>query len=173
MALLPPIHLPSWIAENRHLLKPPVGNKKIYEDSDFVIMAVGGPNARIDFHIDPGEELFYQVQGDMVLRVVDEGAFRDILIKEGSMFLLPSWVPHSPQRFPDTVGLVIERKRAAGEEDKLRWYCDDCVSVLHEETFPLEDIATQLKAVIEKFNASESLRTCKACGALKSTTPRR
>jgi 3-hydroxyanthranilate 3,4-dioxygenase len=109
----------------------------------------------------------------MVLRVVDDGAFRDILIKEGAMFLLPSWVPHSPQRFPDTVGLVIERKRAAGEEDKLRWYCDDCVSVLHEETFPLEDIATQLKAVIERFNASESLRTCKACGALKSTTPRR
>ena len=109
----------------------------------------------------------------MVLRVVDEGAFRDIRIPEGGMFLLPSFVPHSPQRFPDTVGLVIERKRADGEQDKLRWYCDACVSVLHEETFPLEDIATQLKAVIEQFNASEHLRTCKKCGALKSTTPKR
>lgn len=167
MALAAPFSLHRWVDENRHLLKPPVGNKKVFEDGDFVVMAVGGPNARTDFHIDPGEELFLQIEGDMTLRVVDEGIVRDIEIREGDIFLLPPMVPHSPQRRANTVGLVVERKRAAGELDALRWYCDACGGVLHEQTFALEDIATQLKLVIDAFNASEALRTCRACGVTK------
>jgi len=52
-----------WIDEHRHLLKPPVGNKLVFTDSEFIIMVVGGPNARRDFHVDPGEEFFYQLEG--------------------------------------------------------------------------------------------------------------
>ncbi|MFU8804457.1 MAG: 3-hydroxyanthranilate 3,4-dioxygenase [Bradymonadaceae bacterium] len=162
--LLPPINFHAWIEENRHLLKPPVGNKKIWENTDFDVFVVGGPNQRKDYHIDPSEEFFYQVEGDMTLKIVDDGEFRDIVIKEGEIFLLPSYIPHSPQRGENTVGLVIEHKRAEGDKDGLRWYCDNCGEVLHEEFFQLTDIVTQLRGAIENFWASEELRTCKNCG---------
>lgn len=162
--LTPPINFKKWIDENRHLLKPPVGNKCVYEDAEFIVMVVGGPNQRKDYHIDPGEEFFYMVEGDMVLKVVDDGDFKDIAIGEGEIFLLPSNVPHSPQRKADTVGLVIERKRLEGEEDGMRWYCESCHEVLYEAFFHLTNIEKQLKPVIEKVKASEALRTCGNCG---------
>lgn len=164
MALTPPLNLTKWIDDNRELLKPPVGNKKIWEDQDFDVFIVGGPNARKDFHIDPSEEFFYMVEGEMVLKVVEDGEFRDIPIRQGEIFLLPSMVPHSPQRPANSVGLVIEHKRPEGAEDGLRWYCDSCGEVLHEAWFPLEDIVTQLKAAIEGFWADDDARTCDNCG---------
>ena len=124
--MLPPINFKSWIEENRHLLKPPVGNKVVYEDTELIIMVVGGPNTRKDYHIDEGEEFFYQLEGGMVLRIMEDGKPRDIQINEGEIFLLPPKVPHSPQRFDNTVGLVVERKRGKGELDAFRWYCDEC-----------------------------------------------
>ena len=117
MNLLPPINFKNWIEENRHLLKPPVGNKVVYENSDFMIMVVGGPNSRKDYHVDPVEEFFYQVEGDMVLKVMDNHKRVDIVIKEGEIFILPKNIPHSPQRFANTVGLVIEYKREEGALD--------------------------------------------------------
>jgi len=161
---LPPINFEEWIDEHRHLLQPPVGNKCVYEDAEFIVMVVGGPNARKDFHIDPGEEFFYMVEGDMILRTFEDGDFKDIDIKEGEIFLLPKHIPHSPQRLPNTVGLVIERKRLPDELDGMRWYCDNCKSILYEEFFHLTDIEKQLKPVIEKFTASDELRTCDECG---------
>ena len=160
-----PINLLNWVEENREFLKPPVGNKKIYEDQDFMIFVVGGPNARKDYHIDPSEEFFFQIEGDITLKIVEDGEHKDVVIREGEIFLLPSMIPHSPQRPADTVGLVIEHKRHDGAEDGLRWYCESCGEVLHEESFYLTDIVGQLKAAIQQFTASDELRTCGNCGA--------
>ena len=161
--MLPPINLKNWINENRHLLKPPVGNKVVYEDTEFIIMVVGGPNIRKDYHIDEGEEFFYQLEGDMILKIIDNGKLMDISIKEGDIFLLPPKVPHSPQRFKNTIGLVIERKRRDGELDGFQWYCDSCHSLLYEEYLPLVDMVSQLPPIFEKFWKNKIARTCKSC----------
>ncbi|MCB9554853.1 MAG: 3-hydroxyanthranilate 3,4-dioxygenase [Deltaproteobacteria bacterium] len=155
-----------WIDEHRHLLKPPVNNAIVFEDSEFLIMVVGGPNQRKDYHVDPAEEFFYQLEGEMVLKIVEDGEFRDVRIGEGDILLLPPGVPHSPQRFADTVGLVVERRRRPDEHDGLRWYCEQCHEVLYEETFFLTDITTQLPPVFERFFGSESNRRCASCGWL-------
>ena len=160
-----PINLLGWIDEHRHLLKPPVGNKCIAQD-DFIIMIVGGPNARTDYHYDEGPEWFYQLEGEMVLRIQEDGAPRDIPIRAGEMFLLPPKVPHSPQRMPDSVGLVVERRSLAHERDGLMWYCPRCNRKLYEEYFHLRDIETDLPPVFERFYASSAHRTCPQCGEL-------
>lgn len=160
----PPINFKQWIEENRHLLKPPVGNKCVWENQDFIVMVVGGPNTRSDYHYDEGPEFFYQVEGDMVLKIMEDGQPRDIPIKEGEIFLLPPKVPHSPQRFENTVGLVVERKRLEHEQDGLIWFCEKCNNRLYEEYFHLENIETQFPPVFERFYASEEARTCSECG---------
>ena len=168
MARLAAFNLKSWIDEHRHLLKPPVGNALVFKDSDFQVMIVGGPNRRNDYHIDPGEELFYQLEGDIVLRVVEDGKPKDIAIKEGDMLLLPPFVPHSPQRPADTVGMVVERQRQPDEEDRFRWYCEGCGAVLHEAALRVTDLGTQLKPILDGFKNNESLRTCRTCGRVSS-----
>jgi 3-hydroxyanthranilate 3,4-dioxygenase len=171
MGPLSPYNLKAWIEENRELLKPPVGNKMVWRDSEFLVMVVGGPNRRKDYHIEDGEEFFYQVEGDMTLRVMEQGRPREIPIREGEIFLLPAGIPHSPQRPANTVGMVIERVRKPGELDHLRWYCEQCGEVLHDAEFQLVDLGTQLKPVIEQFYADEKLRTCKHCGAVMQPPP--
>ena len=163
--MLPPINFKSWIEENRHLLKPPVGNKVVYEDTELIIMVVGGPNTRKDYHIDEGEEFFYQLEGGMVLRIMENGKPKDLAINEGEIFLLPPKVPHSPQRFENTVGLVIERKRRNGELDAFQWYCDECNELLYEEYFQLTDIVKQLPPIFEGFWNNDAARSCKSCSA--------
>ena len=164
--MLQPFDFRKWIESHRHLLKPPVGNKQLYPVGDFIIMVVGGPNARSDFHVDPGEEFFYQLQGDMLLRTVQEGRIVDIPIREGEVFLLPANLPHSPQRLPDTVGLVIERRRTAGERDGLQWYCEKCNQKLYEEFFELTNIETQFGPVFQRFYDNQDHRTCRHCGTI-------
>lgn len=166
MALVPPINFKQWIDEHRHLLKPPVGNKMVYEDSDFIIMVVGGPNARKDYHFDEGEEFFYQIEGDITLKVIDEGKPRDIPIRAGEIFLLPPHVPHSPQRPANTVGLVLERKRTEDELDGFQWYCEKCGNKLHEEFLKVTNLVTQLPPIFERFYGNKELRTCKKCGTV-------
>ena len=163
--MLPPINFKSWIEENRHLLKPPVGNKVVYEDTEFIIMVVGGPNTRKDYHIDEGEEFFYQLEGGMVLRIMKDGKPEDIKINEGEIFLLPPKVPHSPQRFKNTVGLVVERKRREGELDAFQWFCDECSELLYEEYLQLTDIVKQLPPIFEGYCNNNNARTCKSCSA--------
>ncbi|HXP00245.1 MAG TPA: 3-hydroxyanthranilate 3,4-dioxygenase [Luteibacter sp.] len=165
MSLLPPIDLKRWIDDNRALLKPPVGNKCVV-DGDFIIMIVGGPNARTDYHYDEGPEFFYQLEGEMVLKVQEDGQARDIPIRAGEIFYLPARVPHSPQRMPHSIGLVIERRRLEGEKDGLMWFCQNCNTKLFEEYFPLGNIESDFPAVFEKFYRSIEARTCKHCGAL-------
>ena len=171
MAKLAAFNLKTWIDEHRQLLKPPVGNALIWKDTEFQVMVIGGPNRRTDYHIDPSEELFYQIEGDIVLRVIEDGKPRDIPIREGDIFLLPPLVPHCPVRPAGTVGMVIERLRKPHETESLRWYCERCGEILHDATLHIYDLGTQLKPVIENFYASESLRTCKKCGVVTQPPP--
>lgn len=161
--MLAPINLQAWIADHKQELVPPVCNRQIYDMGDFIIMAVGGPNRRKDYHDDPGEEWFYQVHGDMLLKVIEASKPRDIWIREGEIFLLPSHVYHSPQRFENTVGLVIERKRQEQELDGFLWFCDACYHLLHQERVLLKNIEQDLPPVFKRFWDDEVLRTCQQC----------
>ena len=167
MPIIKPFNFKKWIDEHRPLLKPPVGNQCVYtESNDFIVMVVGGPNVRKDYHYNEGEEFFYQLEGDIVLKIIENDKPVDIPIQEGEIFLLPACVPHSPQRPPGTVGLVIETKGKSGEIDGFMWYCDVCGEKLYQENFELEDIVTQLPPIINRFYEIEKNRTCKKCGTI-------
>ena len=173
MAKLPsPINFKHWIDSHRHLLKPPVGNKMVYEDSEFIIMVVGGPNARKDYHYDEGEEFFYQLEGDITLKVVEDGVPRAIPIRQGEIFLLPSRIPHSPQRPANTVGLVIERKRETEELDGFLWFCEKCGTKLYEEFVVLTNMVTQLPPIFDRFYNTPEHCTCKKCGTKMERPPK-
>ncbi len=158
-----PLNFMNWINDNRELLKPPVCNKVVWEDSEFIIMVVGGPNSRKDYHVDIEEEFFYQIEGDMLLKVIENNKPADIHIKEGEIFLLPANIPHSPQRFKNTVGLVVEKKRKASDLDGFQWYCDNCFSLLHENFTQVSNIVTQLPIIFDDFWNNDDFRTCKEC----------
>lgn len=157
----------SWVAKNRHLLKPPVSNRHLFdEETDMVIMVIGGGNQRTDYHDDPAGEFFYQFRGDMVLKVAENGEFYDVPIKEGEVFYLPPHVRHSPQRpDPASAGLVLEGNRGEGAEDGFEWYCFDCGSLLHRVQLQIRDIVKDLPPLFEGFYADQSARTCLDCGA--------
>lgn len=161
-----PINFMQWIEEHRDLLKPPVGNQVIWQDTEFMIMVVGGPNTRKDYHINQGEEFFYQIEGDITLKVIDQGQHRDLPIRQGEIFLLPGGVPHSPRRPAQTVGLVIERKRRPDERDGFQWYCENCGFKLYEEFLPVTDIVSQLPPVFERFFGDPDHTTCTQCGTV-------
>ncbi len=164
--MLPPINFKNWIDEHRHLLKPPIGNQVVYKDTNFIIMVVGGPNARKDFHYNEGEEFFYQMEGDINLHIMVDGKVENVEIKEGDIFLLPPRIPHSPQRGPNTIGLVVERQRQPGEQDACMWFCESCNQELHRANFFLDDIVTQLPVLMDEFYSSNQRRTCSGCGAV-------
>lgn len=169
MPIQSPFNFKQWIDEHRHLLKPPVGNQVVYKDNkDFIVMIVGGPNSRKDFHYNEGEEFFFQMEGNIIVRIMEDGKPRDISIKEGEIFLLPPRTPHSPQRGANTIGLVMERYRRNGEKDGFMWFCENCSNKLYEEYFELSDIVKQLPPLMQKFYDSADLRTCKKCGAIMS-----
>ncbi len=164
--LFPVVNFKEWIDENRHLLKPPVGNKVIWNNGDFIAMVVGGPNSRKDYHINQTAEFFYQVEGDMVLKIIDEGKPKDIHIKEGDIYLLPPNIPHSPRRPADTIGLVIEQKRAENMQDGLVWFCENCGHKMYEDEFSLQNIENDLKVIFDEFFSSVENRTCDSCGTV-------
>jgi len=167
MARLAAFNFHEWIEDHKHLLKPPVGNQKVFEDSDMVVMVVGGPNRRTDFHDDPLEEFFYQLKGDMLLKVHDGEEFYDVPIREGEVFLLPPHVRHSPQRPQEgSIGLVVEPKRQEGQRDAIEWYCFECGTRVHRAEMQLKSIVKDLPPVYEAFYASEEARTCPNCGAV-------
>ena len=155
----------AWIDENRHLLKPPVGNKCVFKDSTFVVMVVGGPNERTDFHVNETDEFFYQLEGSMNLRTLDNGEFVDIPINEGEIYMLKAGTPHSPQRYENSVGLVVEKTRLPGEIDKLQWYCKNCCHKLYEEAFELKDIEKQFDGVFQRYYDSDHTK-CSKCGTV-------
>ncbi|KAH9949688.1 3-hydroxyanthranilic acid dioxygenase [Amylocystis lapponica] len=175
--LAPPLNFPKWLAENGHLLQPPVNNFCLYSGKDYIVMAVGGPNERNDYHVNETEEWFYQHKGGMVLRVVDGQEFKDVKIEEGEMFLLPGAsnsaaanTPHNPVRFANTIGLVVERVRPTEATDRLRWYCKSGAhekpTIIREESLHVTDLGTQLKPLIQHWMSNDAARTCKECGAV-------
>lgn len=174
MAIAAPFNLKNWISENRDLLKPPVSNKNLYVDSgDYIVMIVGGPNARKDYHYNETEELFYQLEGDIVVTIQEDGKARKVDIKAGDMFLLPPNVPHNPARPANSVGLVIERKRKGTDlKDGLMWFCDECNHKLHDTYFELENVEKDFQPRFKNFYNSEDLRTCKNCGHVMDIDPR-
>lgn len=174
MAILKPFNLKQWINENRELLKPPVGNKNLYADAgDYIVMIVAGPNARKDYHFNQTEELFYQLEGSINVRIQEDGKPVDMKVNEGDMFLLPANTPHRPERPANTIGLVIECKREDPSfEDRLIWYCDACNNKLHEYRFHLENIEKDFLPRFRDFYGSEELRTCKKCGTVLEADPK-
>lgn len=174
MSVRRPFNLQKWIADNRDLLKPPVGNKNLYIDAgDFIVMIVGGPNARKDYHYNETEELFYQLEGDINVRIQEDGKAVDIPIKAGEMFLLPAGIPHSPMRDEGSIGLVIEAvRKETGKVDGLMWFCDKCNTKLHETYFELSDVEVDFLPRFREFYASQELRTCKSCSHTMETDPR-
>lgn len=168
MSILPPINLAAWIDEHRHLLKPPVGNRQVFPaGDDFIVMVVGGPNQRTDFHVDPYEEVFYQVEGNMHVNVQTTDGPARVDIRRGDMWVLPRNMPHSPQR-PEagSIGLVVERIREEGMTERFRWYCNECNAVVHDVELQVRDIVADLPPVFDAFYASEAARTCPECGAI-------
>ena len=173
MAIRRPFNLAKWIDDNRELLKPPVGNKNLYVDSgDYIVMIVAGPNARKDYHYNETEELFYQLEGDICVKIQENGKAVDVPLSKGDMFLLPAKTPHSPVRSENSIGLVIERKREAGHKDGLMWFCNGCNTKIHETYFKLTNIETDFQSRFIEFYGSEDLRTCKNCGEVMDTDPR-
>ena len=168
MTTIPPtVNFRQWIEENRHLLKPPVGNKTLSVGPDFIVQVVGGPNQRTDFHVDPYEEWFYQLEGNIHVDLMVDGQPQTVHIREGETWLLPGNVPHSPQR-PETgsVGLVIERIREEGTLEKFQWYCPNCHALVHEVELQVRDIVEDLPPVFSAFYADEAARTCGQCGTV-------
>jgi 3-hydroxyanthranilate 3,4-dioxygenase len=167
VAIPPVFNFTQWVKENEHLLQPPVNNRMMYGGEDFIVMVVGGPNQRTDFHVDPYEEWFYQVRGNMHVNVVEDGAHRAVHIREGEVWLLPGNLPHSPQR-PEagSVGIVIERIRKEGTLEKFRWYCPNCNACVHEVELQVRSIVDDLPPVFAAFYGSEQARTCPDCGTL-------
>lgn len=171
MSITRPFNFMKWIDENRDLLKPPVNNKVVYKDTEFIIMVVGGPNSRKDYHYNESEEFFYQLKGDVKVKIQEDGKAVEVPIKEGEIFLLPPKVPHNPMRFKDTIGLVIERRRRENEKDGLLWFCESCNHKIYEEYFTLTDIANQFQAVFKKFYEDKKLCTCSNCGHIMEPPP--
>lgn len=162
-----PFDFKKWIDDNRHLLKPPVGNQVVYKgNDDFIVMVVGGPNSRKDYHYNESEEFFYQLEGEVNIRIIENGKQVDVPIKEGEIFLLPARVPHSPQRPANTVGLVMEMHRKNGMKDGFQWYCEQCDHLLHEVYFELTDIVAQFPPLMQSFYGDIHKRTCKQCGTV-------
>lgn len=166
--MTPAINFQGWIAEHEHLLKPPVNNKQVFvEANDLIVMVVGGPNQRTDFHVDPYEELFYQVKGNMHVNVMTPDGQETVHVREGEMWLLPQNVPHSPQR-PEagSIGLVIEKVREVGTLERFRWYCPNCSALVHDVELQVRSIVDDLPPVFEKFYGDATIRTCGACGTV-------
>ena len=169
-----PFNLKGWIDDNRDLLKPPVGNKNLYKEAgDYIVMVVGGPNARKDYHYNESEELFFQIEGDVTVRIQEDGQAKDIQIKEGEMFLLPAGIPHSPMRGENTVGLVIERVRKGTDlMDGLFWFCEKCNTQLHSYKFKLENIEKDFIPRFKEFYGSTAMLTCSNCNQVMDADER-
>jgi 3-hydroxyanthranilate 3,4-dioxygenase len=161
---LPAINLMKWYEAHKHEMKPPVSNKYLYDGEDFFVMVINGPNSRNDFHVTNSEEFFFQVKGDIVVRIIEDGKIKDMIVREGETLFIPGNVPHSPTRPPNTIGMVVERRRPAGETEHLQFYCDNCEHLVYDLEFDCADIVNHFSQAMKEFWANSQLNTCKNCG---------
>ena len=161
----PPINLENWIEENREKFKPPVSNCYLYDGRDFFVMVIKGPNARNDFHLVDSEEYFYQLKGEIKVRVREGDRIVDHIVREGETFFIPPNVPHSPQRPPDTIGVVVERRRPPGEKEHVIFYCQNCGALVDDIHFDCADIVEHFSQAMLDFWNDDKRRTCNKCGA--------
>jgi 3-hydroxyanthranilate 3,4-dioxygenase len=160
----PPIDLKHWIEENREKFKPPVSNRYLYDGRDFFVMVIKGPNARNDFHLVDSEEYFYQLVGDIKVRIREGEGIVDHIVREGETFFIPPNVPHSPQRPPGTIGIVVERRRPPGEKEHVIFYCENCGALVEDIHFDCADIVEHFSQAMLDFWNDDARRTCKKCG---------
>src|SRR5436190_12953461 len=160
----PPIDLENWIEENRGKFKPPVSNRYLYDGRDFFVMVIKGPNARNDFHLVDSEEYFYQLKGDIKVRIREGDRIVDHIVRQGETFFIPPNVPHSPQRPPDTIGVVVERRRPPGEKEHVIFYCENCGALVQDIHFDCADIVEHFSQAMLDFWNDDARRTCKKCG---------
>jgi 3-hydroxyanthranilate 3,4-dioxygenase len=157
-----------WVEENRSRTdKPLMSHERVWYNG-FLVMLFDGPTPkdRCDFHINTSPEFFYQLVGDMQCRVIENGRFRDITVKEGEMFMLPANEPHLNSRVQGSLGIVLHQTRAPGAKDSIVWYCENCCNQLYRADYIFEDLKAQLPIFVRKFLADEALRTCDACGTV-------
>jgi len=165
--VLTAFNLQRWIEGNKDAFRPPVANKEVWPESEFIFQIIRGPNSRNDFHIDPGDEIFYQLEGTIRVDVVEpDGTRKENILHQGDVLLVPAGVPHSPRRPAGTWGLVVERKRRLDELDGIVWFCEVCNAELYHSQFSCTNIETEVRAAIDDFYADESRRTCRSCGSL-------
>jgi 3-hydroxyanthranilate 3,4-dioxygenase len=160
----PPVNLKNWIEKNREKFKPPVSNRYLYDGRDFFVMVIKGPNARNDFHLVDSEEYFYQLKGDIKVRIREGDRIVDHIVREGETFFIPPNVPHSPQRPSGTVGVVVERRRPPGEKEHVIFYCDNCGALVEDIHFDCADIVQHFSRAMLDFWNDDARRTCKKCG---------
>ena len=158
----------NWIEQNKEKLKPPVGNAQVWEDGELMVTVVGGPNQRRDYHDDPTEEFFYQLKGNIFLRLMESPGKPpvEVAINEGDIFLLPRHMRHSPQRVAGSIGVVVEMPRPDGALDGFEWYCQNCHQLLHRAEVKLKSIVRDLPPLFDQFYGNENLRKCKHCGTI-------
>ena len=162
-----PFELMEWIGRSMSGDLGTVANKEVFRHSDFIFQIIKGPNHRNDFHLDPYDEIYYQLKGTLWVHLIDKGGRKRVAkVPEGGVLLVSAFTPHSPRRPPDSIGLVVERPRTAKELDGLAWYCEGCGHKLHELWLPCRDIETQLAQALDAFNADLARRTCRRCGAV-------
>ena len=159
-----------WLKENEASLRPPVNNKLLHDDAGMIVMVVGGPNTRVDFHDDPVEEWFYQIRGDMMLKIAADGEIYDLPIREGEVFMMPAHTIHAPQRPQEgSIGIVVESPRMAGMKEGFEWYCFECSALVHRIEVVLGDpsgIVTELPKIYDAFHEDMEARTCPQCGTV-------
>lgn len=138
----------------------------LWQEAETLAFVARGREYRSEFHINPCDEVMYQIKGEMRLHYrTPEGKEEVAVLPEGSVIHTPAGIPHSPRFPPDAFALILERKRREGEVDRFQWYCPSCDALLHEETCVVADYRTDpVSQAYKRFFDSLEYRTCKKCG---------
>jgi 3-hydroxyanthranilate 3,4-dioxygenase len=156
-------NLQKWIDDNRG----DWGQRRvIWQDSDFIAFVTRGPNRRKDYHINPGDEIFYQLEGELNLHYLKGDKQELAVLKAGDIFLLPRNVPHSPRRADGSWTYVVERTRGQSELDRFIWPCEQCGNQLYETTVRFDDPSDAVKKATDSLRADPALATCNQCRAV-------